>query len=1458
MRKVMVVLLSICILIMSVPLPVGRADPTNTEDLKWMIVSKIKGYNSAFENKYEGQYGLLYNLYYLTLSTRWTELMTKAPSLEFSEAEKKIYRDELIQNYSEFNLRYSKDSTAAADEKFYYKALKLSVGTGGTSGFNKAVSQYLNSTVPDYLEEVLKTFRAEYDQAGADSEKFIADNKDNLRYIYSVLQVLTQEQAEMQAMLGTDSNTMDNDPTSVLTSSTAANSIISNSKYSELLDKGKQLSEEESVQVGNVDYDDSAVKSIQKLAWVEPKEGASVTDYEADAWKPTVGHGDGDNKFKLRDTYVAMIAATSVYKPFSSHAGDKEYLDALAYLTSGDATKSKKILNLYNQLKDYRKPLYVIEDAGWWDSVFGDASTDKASFPTYAGSGKRLTIKEFINRVDSEDVSGFVTHRGDFKQVGDDANSWGFYKENSVNWQQQQAQQQQQTQESNTAETATKTTETGEDATEDSATAKTTEAVQPSTTPTNLTAGEAVKPVVTMADEQVNSTDWTSSLFEFGYADGYPITGLALLKNFIKQNITAANIEHADSRSVFINAFGDIVADDNMIIIPAAANPMLYDETMGYNPYTVAFMNGYPSIYIPEGSKDLKLGSPQDEGKFLLMTEGESLDSKPIFINVQGDQNLSISHAKQSIAIYRDFVDVGQGKSPMLARSEAGIPGWWDRRAGMLNFYTDDMRAVVINSAVLPNKVPVFPYTTSQDTNRSLRNLIAYNMYWSYINSGNSESANFNGRLREDYIFRNILVEGLGGSIYASAYDRNMTESYTKMSDDEYNRFKRNFVKFSRDILESLGKVDGVLGIKNQYQDPILGKVMTVVRDYFWYVFVLLALILLVKFMRMRMTLLYMLIFSVFAATTIFLFIRVFPVYLPGVYNLAANNISKNLSYQVLATKAEKYATTYGKDGTIGPDGKLSISTTSLNLYKLSDKDLQTVADRYKLSVRELSSGKVTMLDSKNGIYLEGDTLKVNVDTLMANNPITGAYDPDQGTSRYVYTAQKMNSSVLDYYTPYYEVVDGFTGTLNKLLEVYNIPKHSTKYKDGLEKDSFVVYSYINSIPFLTPEDFSKANDGASPEELAKLKSVFQTPGDFLGLNEIISKPTPEVKETLWYQTLEQNGFLSNTQESKEKYRNLITDVNYQTKKFIIDFKPQVGMMSDENLIKIISIYATTILNQKASEYANWLYPFSLNYQEFTMKDVMLAAMTDDYSRFIAEDMDVATYVANETDIFTLLVFLLVLLFAFLIVLCTQFLVPVLYIGLGLLLIGRYVAGEKVWPALAGYIKVSLILLLCFTVFVWSLGASTYFNIYVVIYGLCIIFGLILFILSQIVSAIIFNWTEMGNSKINDKLKWLLDKVHLGEVVDNLKVKTTNIFNKNEEVVAVPQDQTNRYDLSISLSEMEDAAVDDEYIRRTLRRNRKPIRTETYVSASSEISKSDSGNDFTHGALEEDIKRYKN
>jgi hypothetical protein len=1419
-NKLLAVIVLLTFVVNSV-LPVAFSAPLVDMDNNRVIVSaKIKGFNTALDNSYRGQYGLLYNLYYVSLLLRWTDFAYSVSELQIGEVEKEFYRTNLISKIKNFNNRFEKEIPES--DQFYYQRLKLPYYENKPE-FKTMMKEFLGTDtnsdtgqLVDYLRTAMDALVAKLgtDTQSAEYAKTLQVHKEEIRYMYRIIEVLQNENIEMKSMLGIGTND-DASSLSTLSNSVSAALIINDTKYTGLIQVGRSWSKDEASGTFDVGVN-SKGKTLEKLAHVTEKSNPQEGEIGADRWVRESGFGDQDGKFRLQDTYIAMIAATALYKPFSSHVGDKDYLNALAGLTGSNY---KAVEALYNEIKDYKKPLYAVEDAGWWKNRIAGASKTTSVAENYSGKVRMLSVGDFLERISNEGVTGLVVVKGKFT-TGEDANSYVYFQDSSA-----ALLERTQAAQKPAATPATPTTTTPAPAT----------TTPPATPPTTESAVK--KGLIVSADKEITTGQLSSSVFEFGYEHGYPITGLALLRNYKNKAKEADSITNKNSRYLYLNPIGDIVLDDNTVIVPAAANPMLYDETLGYNPYTVAFMNAYPTVAVSQKG-DLRITAPQDPGKYLYMAESDELGAKSVFIQIQGETSLAVTHSKKPIAIYSDFFNTNGKTEKIFSKTNGSIPGFFSNLlVGALATVgvtplTGGLGAVKVDDQFSVGNTPLFPYYSEMDDTGAIGKIVARNLYKSYKTDGSQAIGNTNGRLKEDFIFRNILLEGLNGSLYASVYSKNMTQDYEAMVNQGFGRFKVMVRDWAKEVLSSFGKVDGVLGMKNRYQDPILGKFLLVVDDYFWYIMFFLFLVFIIKFMRDRMSLVYTVLMSAVAICVVFGFVRIIPVYMPGLYNLVVNNSSKDLSYQILATKAEKYFQTYGKGGQIDEKGKFVISTTSLNLFKLTDRQMKNLEEKYKINTRDLISGKSYIVDGQNGVYLEGDTLKVNVDMLMSTNPITGSYVDIMGEKVYQMKSEKIYPSVIDYYIPYYQIIDGFTKTLNDLLRVYHIPRATSTYAKGFEKDSYMVFSYINSAPFLVEGPFSQQSGDIRPEEVEKLSATFTESGriDFLNLTTLLSNSTTEMKETLWYQTLQQNGYLDDTDLSIKKRNDLVDAVNYQTKKFLIDIKPQVGLISDENLIKMVGLQAVTILNQKASEYGNWMSPISLNYQEYKMEDVLLAAFTNDYSRFVSQNMDVVNYIADNSNIMVLLIFIGDLCLAFLITMIIQFAIPILYLMFGLMLIVRFMAGSRLKAATTGYLKISGLIYACFSLFVMTLGWVSGIKVEYAVIGIGIVYLLIVIVLFQVLTSVIFNFSEMGNSKINEKFDGLLKNTRLDNVANNLKVNTTNILRSAPEFINAVTGREYRHD-----RDMDDLSEESTYSARAFRnadnrrRTSAPKQTEKYI-----------------------------
>lgn len=1424
-RKLGLALIALMILFNSIAIQGARAAPT-PDEAKWVVSSKITGYHNALENNYKGQYGLYYNLYYLALATRWTDYMWDfggKNGLEFSEYEKTEYHQRLIQSYKVFNRKFGK--TPQKGTTFYFEGLTLTAKSG-TKDFKAVVLDSINTKIPAYLEKQLEAINTDIKAAGSEDEKtaIYEKQKDSLRYIYKILDVLLNEKQEIELIAPQGS-------TPFTTGSPNSKPVMENKDFIVLLEKGREMDSSEVVAIDNTEMPNSA-EYVERLAHVLKKSAseASEGDLGASVWKIKDGESGPDGSYQLRDEYIRMFSASAVYRPLVSHVGDAEFIEAMGSLFVKDQVE--QALQLYDEIKDYRKPLYVMYDASKWYEAFGfrNKGDGVSSIKTFTAEASPIKLTQFAKIVEDEELSALVMMKGKLQTSATDSNSYFYFSDNPKF----------------TGDTVTSTVTPA--APEPEAVPETPTTTDPAdtadpTNPIDPAVPEEETPVtedvvstddykkgnniIAAASDKMTSKNWTYAVLESGGESKDNLTHdtavltMATLKNVFKNHNYMKDLSNKDDSFLFMNAFGDIVTQDNLVVVPGAVNPLFYQEGKGYNPYTVAFMSGYPALNGQAGK--MVLGNEADKGKYTLISGENEPNKTSTFVRIKGENNLASTEPFMTTWVNLKLAEPILGMDNPFERSDlsAKLTGTWNSLKTSFGGTTTDPYKdglIVVKQDAVIDGTNIMSYDPASDGEYRVAKYIARNAYYSFRTVDGQVSESFNEVLRQDFIFKNVVVEALNGTVYTTAYLKELTETLGNIQEQGYGFMKRIIHGLAQEVLESTGHVDGILGVKDSRQDPIFGWMFQYTDRFFWLIIVVLSMIFLVRYMRNGTTLLYSIISIAVALSVVFLFIKVIPVYMPTVYNIVLNNTNRDLSYNILATKAEKYTETYKNSGIVGEDGKFKMNTASINLYKFDGKSLNQVLDQYKIKPEDISGGNIFVLDENTGLFLEGSSLKLNIDTLLYSNPVTGDYKETEYGSLYQLQADKVYSSVLDYYTPFYQVEQGFVDTLNKLLQMYKIPRHSAQYGGGLTKDSFLVYNYMNSMPFLTPGEYKvDEEDLTMGEEVDKLKALFDNPdtfsnsNDILGLNSLLKNPTPQMQETLWWRTMVQNGLIVDeniaTEDDILRYNRFLESVNYLTKKFMIDLKPQVGLMSDENLVKIISLYATTIFNQKISEYNNMAYPHYINYQDFRLADVYLSAFTTDYNRFSMSDKNVATYVANNTDALALLVMSGNIILGALITQTIKFLLPVLFLSFGFILFGRFIGNFKLKSVVSGYMKVSGLIFGCLTIFVASFGWIQGWNLTISIWVMFLLYLLIVTALVMIITSVLFNFTEMGNSKIDATFSKIADKLHMSDTMDKLKVMTTRITNKQTTGVVVEQDS--RFGLDSGLTQHLDKDVID-------------------------------------------------
>lgn len=892
-------------------------------------------------------------------------------------------------------------------------------------------------------------------------------------------------------------------------------------------------------------------------------------------------------------------------------------------------------------------------------------------------------------------------------------------------------------------------------------------------------------------------------------------TTTAIMQNIINDSVNIDSIEDKGSRYLYINVFGDIVTDDNLVIMPGFCNPLIYNYQTAYNPYSVAFMNTYPNmtnrgLYFQTSSSDAI-------GKYVLLAQNTSEDLSSATLSWAlitsnsdiAETNLYMSKEMEDV-FYTNVVE----ENNILTGQRCIFGSYSNWKSSELSNYNVVMQSFnpVIDERLL------FPYNVSDDVNYVVAKAIAQNAY-NYVAYDREQNCYSNQlALNNNYLAHNFVISGSFGNKNPKGYSDDNFLEYKNLAQEKFAQFNEQTVNLSEKLINELAVTKGILGMNASLEDSILGKFVTIAKENFMIVAILMLLVLVIAFMKYHRDLLEIAILSGLSFLTLFLFIFIIPTYLPMCFNFLIDYTSEETAFKVLGMNTDKAAVENTYLLQTDENGNYKYNSTSLTLYKVDMKDLDRFYSDSGITMSDVTAGNIEIINQESGIFIEGDSIKINTNILFDNLPIAGYYTTVNGSYCWQIKATKTVSNNLDYYTPYYYIVDNFIVKLNTLAQVYDLPRTTNVYATGQVKDNYLVYSYVHSPVFVSPGNYgtvlqedaeSYMSDYESyvteAQELeAHLTAAFGSNTDWLGIASVFTDLSEADKATLWAQTMQQNGYYDeNWEPNIEKISQLIVYINEQTRDFIYDMEDSIGSLSDETMIKLISLRALIAFNQEVSQFGHWLYPYSLDYSEISIGEVLNAAFMSDYQKYVAMDMSIAEYISAEHGWFILILFDLVVLLMFLTTNLVKIMVPILYILLMLILFIRFISIGDIKVPIKGYLKTSGSLFIAYTLFnltFWFVGNIESVPVKVIV--ALAISTLVLYVMLNTIVAVFMNVLDFGDREISAKITAVGDKLKIGDIFNKIRFNTVNLQQNKNRVSSLnrsgPIDSRYGFDSSVN------------------------------------------------------------
>ena len=256
-----------------------------------------------------------------------------------------------------------------------------------------------------------------------------------------------------------------------------------------------------------------------------------------------------------------------------------------------------------------------------------------------------------------------------------------------------------------------------------------------------------------------------------------------------------------------------------------------------------------------------------------------------------------------------------------------------------------------------------------------------------------------------------IIMCGLQGTTNALGYMKDELLQYDQYVKGTNDRIAQQVIDSSSSIIDKTSDVDEVIGLSSSYENKILGTVLQFLRDNILIVLIIITLVLIIAFARYIRDLMEIILLGGASIALILGFVYVIPVYMTMFYNIVINNVCENLSYEVLGVKTEKYDADNTELVKVDTDGNFVYSSSSLTLYKVGWRQLKEFYAQMNVEESEVCAGKTSVLNQESGVYVEGDSIKIDTDILFNTLQIYGDYQYTNGNTVYQLSANKTVSN---------------------------------------------------------------------------------------------------------------------------------------------------------------------------------------------------------------------------------------------------------------------------------------------------------------------------------------------------------------------------------------------------------------------------------------------------------------
>lgn len=283
----------------------------------------------------------------------------------------------------------------------------------------------------------------------------------------------------------------------------------------------------------------------------------------------------------------------------------------------------------------------------------------------------------------------------------------------------------------------------------------------------------------------------------------------------------------------------------------------------------------------------------------------------------------------------------------------------------------------------------------------------------------------------------------------------------------------------------------------------------------------------------------------------------------------------------------------------------------------------------YKYDYDEAPS-HLTLNPKEGSVYIEGRYVKILTSDLFSslsivNNPSS----EDNETERDISMTYNRDVSEIKQYTIFYDIAEHLTQRLSTFAELSKPSVEYIRYTDSVSKASYLWKELASSVLVLDYKELKNLPSvEADPKLLTETLSTFGEYDLFDLRNINIALPNTDnvdagissklvrldsmssIIPTGEYTYLLSKNFTEYTPEYKEAYDRFITGANYRIKKFLIENYDVVAMASDETITKVITLMLIEEFSVTMSSPINGrnYLPDCIDSSNMSLEDILIAS----------------------------------------------------------------------------------------------------------------------------------------------------------------------------------------------------------------------------------------------------------